>query len=116
MKRTFILFGILAAAITANSQSAPADSSLLDARILRPSEPRLANQNPLLIEKTEKPNQVVGKNVTYSGIAVQLARTDNPLQLINPAAPPQYGSPEDNVARDPINGKVTGLKIFAIDF
>ena len=63
-----------------------------------------------------KPNEIVGEKVSYSGIAVQLVKTDNPLQLINPAAPAKYGSPEDNTLRNPIDGKVLGLKIFSIRF
>jgi hypothetical protein len=63
-----------------------------------------------------KPNEVVKGNVTLSGSTVEAVKTKRPLQLLNPVAPAQYGSPEDNVARDPINGKTTGLKIFAIKF
>ena len=116
MKHTFMLLGIFAAGLIAGAQTAPEPDRSLGADFVRPPEFRLAPANPLLIEKTEKPNEIVGKNVTYSGIAVQLAKTDNPLQLINPAAPARYGSSEDNVSRDPMTGKVTGLKIFAIDF
>lgn len=63
-----------------------------------------------------KPNELMKGNVTLSGSGVEAVKTKRPLQLLNPVAPAQYGSPEDNVARDPINGKVTGLKIFAIKF
>jgi len=61
-------------------------------------------------------NEIVSGNITYSGIAVEAVKVDNPLQLLNPAAPPEYGSPEDNVVLDPINGKVSGLNIFSIQF
>lgn len=70
----------------------------------------------LEVPTAPKPNEVVKGNVTFSGSAVEIVKTKRPLQLLNPVAPPQYGSPEDNVARDPINGKATGLKIFAIKF
>lgn len=63
-----------------------------------------------------KPNEIVKGDVTYSGIAIEAAKKRNPLQLFNPFAPAEYGSPEDNVVRDPINGRVTGLKLFAIRF
>jgi hypothetical protein len=74
-----------------------------------------ANQS-LLGLQPERPNEVKINGFTYSGILVQLSRTDNPLELINPAAPLAYGSPEDNVVRDPITGKVSGLKLFSISF
>ncbi len=63
-----------------------------------------------------KPNELVSGNITFSGIGVEVAKQRNPLQLINPFAPARYGSPEDNVVRDPINRRVTGLKLFAIRF
>ncbi len=47
---------------------------------------------------------------------MQAAKTDNPLQLINPAAPAQYGSAEYNLMREPVDGKPSGLKFFAISF
>jgi hypothetical protein len=70
----------------------------------------------LELPATSKPNELAKGNVTFSGSAVEVVKTKRPLQLLNPLAPPQYGSPEDNIARDPVNGKVTGLKIFAIKF
>jgi hypothetical protein len=51
-----------------------------------------------------------------NGVFVQLAKTDNPLQLINPAAPEPYGSAEENILRDPVSGKVSGLKLFELRF
>lgn len=57
----------------------------------------------------------VGK-VTYSGIAVQLARTDNVLELFDPLAPVRYGTGEYNLVRDPISGKSSGLKFLSISF
>jgi len=63
-----------------------------------------------------KPNEILTDKVSYSGIAVQVIKTDNPLQLVNPFAPDRYGSPEDNTLRDPIDGKAIGLKIFSIRF
>jgi hypothetical protein len=70
----------------------------------------------LEVPAATKPNEVVKGNVTLSGSAVEAVKTKRPLQLLNPLAPAQYGSPEDNVARDSVNGKTTGLKIFAIKF
>ena len=70
-----------------------------------------------LLSSTEvKPNEIKSGKLTYSGIAVELLKTGNPLQLVNPAAPAKYGSAEDNVLRDPISGRVSGWKIFSIKF
>jgi hypothetical protein len=78
---------------------------------------RTATQNSLMeLPAPAKPNEILKGNLSYSGSAVQAVKTRRPWQLLNPAAPPQYGSPEDNVARDQINGRVTGLKVFQIRF
>lgn len=66
--------------------------------------------------KLTKPNELSLGRLTLSGIAVEAAKTPNPLQLFNPRAPIEYGSPEDNLVRDPIHGRVTGLKLFSIRF
>ena len=62
-----------------------------------------------------KPNEVARGKVIFSGIAVEAVKTGRPLQLINPLAPPAYGSPDDNIVRDPTSRR-TYLKIFAIKF
>jgi hypothetical protein len=65
-----------------------------------------------------RPNEIKVGRLTLDGVAVELAKADthNPLQLLNPFAPANYGSPEDNVFRSPVDGKVSGLKIFEIRF
>ena len=95
--------------VAANAQSARTDESL-EAR----SERRLKETKLEL--RVEKPNEITAGRLTLEGITVQAAKTHDFLQLINPFASEKYGSAEDNVARDPIDGKVTGLKIFSIKF
>jgi hypothetical protein len=74
-----------------------------------------------------KANEIFVGRSKLSGIGVQLFKTDKPLQLINPLAPPQYGSPQDNVlpdafrgranpAPDSFFGRVLRLKLLSIDF
>ena len=53
---------------------------------------------------------------TLSGIAVQMFKTDNALQLINPFAPAKYGSADQNITRNPVTGRASGLKILSIGF
>ena len=61
-------------------------------------------------------NTIIGERVSYSGIAVQLFRAPNPLQLLNPWAPAAYGPSEQNLVFDPITKRPAGLKFFAITF
>lgn len=70
----------------------------------------------LALPTPAKPNEILKGKISYNGSAIEIIKTRRPLQLLNPLAPPQYGSAEDNVARDPINGRVTGLKVFQIRF
>ena len=73
-------------------------------------------QADLTLAAPAKPNEIVHGNHTYSGVAVQIVKTKNPLELINPCAPPEYGSLHENLDRDIITHKVTGFKIFSISF
>ena len=65
----------------------------------------------------EKPNEIIAGPLTFSGAAIEAFKTESILQLINPVAPQEeYGYAEDNVVRDPIDNKVSGLKLFSIKF
>jgi hypothetical protein len=113
---------VLLAAFAVHAQSTNAPLRMLP---LTNSAPRQAGQ-PLAAQTagkgtraavfTElKPNEIATGNVIMSGIGVEAVKQPNPLQLINPMAPPQYGSPDINMVRDPTSHR-TGLKLFAIKF
>ena len=97
--------------------------STMDAQIQRLRDSR--NQE-LITMGTEKPNEIRRGNVSYSGAFVQFLKSDNKLQLINPAAPPQYGSGQDNLVEDRSpelgpshttgDSEREGLKLFSIQF
>ncbi len=59
---------------------------------------------------------VVGRRAAYSGIAIQLLRAPDPLQLFNPWAPAEYGPSEQNLVLDPLTKQPAGLRFFAIKF
>ena len=63
-----------------------------------------------------KPNEIVKGKIAYSGIAVSVFRTDNPVQLFNPFAPAKYGAALDNALQDPGTGKARAWKLFSIQF
>ena len=108
MKRIYV--ALFAGVALVASAEPPVGGELLESQTAR----RVLETTPLL--KAEKSNQITVGRLTYSGIAAQAVKTDNPLQLINPAAPEQYGSAEDNLMRDPTDGKPAGLKFFAVSF
>jgi hypothetical protein len=75
-----------------------------------------ARETPLHYVEKPAPNETVHGRIAVDGILVQLDKTDNPLQLINPAAPARYGSAEENILRNPASGKVSGLKFLEVRF
>src|SRR5258708_33135915 len=64
----------------------------------------------------EKPNELRLGKVTLSGSLVEAVKVENPLQLINPWAPREYGESQDNATFSLITNQVTGWKIFAFEF
>jgi hypothetical protein len=64
----------------------------------------------------EKPNEIRLGKITLSGSLVEAAKVDNPLQLINPWAPTEYGESQDNATFSLITNQVTGWKLFSIEF
>ncbi len=122
MKRLLILLPLFTGlAASAQSTNAPtAKTPMTNAAPLRATQ-TLQAKTTERFESTItlgqlKPNEIMSGKFTFSGIAVEAVKKRNPLQLINPLAPLEYGSAEDNVVRDPINGRVEGLKIFAFRF
>jgi len=105
---SMLLFAL--AVLTANAQptnTTPALESQLTSHL---------SKGISLLLNEAKPNEIVKGSVTYSGLAVELVKFSNPLQLLNPAAPAKYGSPKDNVLPDPYNGRNLGWKIFSLAF
>jgi hypothetical protein len=108
MKTTFILVMLLAGLATGMAQSAVTEPSLK-------TDGKSKKREALVSPKQATTVEIRRGNVTYSGIAVQAIKARNPLHLVNPAAPPEYGSGANNAVRDN-KGKVVGLKLFAISF
>jgi hypothetical protein len=113
MKKLLILFAVLGAwAAQAQSTNAPPARSQEAFQALAAQQ---AKEAPAGLQEL-KPNEIASGRVIYNGSAVEAVKTGKPLQLLNPFAPPQYGSPEDNLSRNAINGRVSGLKFFALRF
>ena len=108
MKTLLLLSCVL---LTVSAAAKPVD----DQRALEIEKARRKEVH-ITLTKGDKPNEMKGKRLTFSGIAVQAVKAQNPLQLLNPIAPEAYGSGHDNVTRDPATGNVNGLKIFSIKF
>ncbi|MEY2479191.1 MAG: hypothetical protein QOI04_118 [Verrucomicrobiota bacterium] len=66
-------------------------------------------------QKKEKAPPPVYKENT-SGVIPRAVAGGNPLQMLNPKAPPQYGTAEESVTYEPYTGKWKGIKLFTINF
>lgn len=54
---------------------------------------------------------------TVSGVIPRVIRGGNPLQMLNPFAPANYGTGRENVSVDPdVPGKVNGINFVSISF
>jgi hypothetical protein len=137
MKRHLVLLGLVAALTVAAraeqtaspasstkstnaapATAAPAKSALTSAAGrggLQVDQMQAVRKRRALVQD-EKPNEILTERVGFNGIAVQLVKTDNPIQMVNPVAPARYGTAEDNTLRNPIDGKILGLNIFSIRF
>jgi len=110
MKTSALFPMFLLGAGMACAQAPATDTGSLEADILKQAKERLT------LKPTVTINQIVSGNFVYSGIVVQLIRADNPLQLINPVAPVRYGYAEQNLVRDLITGRPSGLRLFSWSF
>jgi hypothetical protein len=108
MKQLAILV-LTCGALSANAQVTSAE------RLLESTGGKRGTQTNT-VPFTEQKTDIVKGNVAYSGLTIQAVRVGNPLQLVNPAAPSRYGSAQDNMVRDPITGRSSGLSIFSIRF
>src|SRR5271169_5336243 len=124
MIRLLVLFAALFAcgARAQSTNSTPAPNTATNAPASQQGHPSLESEAAttasvdLLELRPAKANEIAKGNLIFSGISVEVVKTHRPLELFNPMAPAQYGSPEDNVVRNPSNGHVSGLKFFAIRF
>jgi hypothetical protein len=58
-------------------------------------------------------NEIQSRRVSYSGVTVQVMKVKNPLHLINPLEPLEYGSGDAKLDRDINTGKPTVFKFLS---
>jgi len=109
MKRALLFASLLLAPLLAEAQLKPPEAL---------SEVELATltRNFIFGVPQISYDQVARERVVYSGVSIQLFRAPNPLQLLNPWAPKEYGPSDQNLALDPVTERPAGIKFFAIRF
>ena len=107
---------VVATARSQNAQTTPAPTAPLkdsiESEVNREIWRESQGQSPLFLPAPQA-NEMKLDGLTCDGILVQMVKS-NPLELINPAV--QNGSPTDNVTWSLTHQRVTGLKLFAIQF
>jgi hypothetical protein len=123
-KTWLILSAVLLVACVSTAQTTPAKASPVatnappgQARNVVQIQPLRSSTNglPQVGLKEPKANEVTVGRHTYSGIMVPIIKAKNPLQLLNPAAPAEYGSAWDNLDECTVSGNGT-LKLFSFSF
>jgi hypothetical protein len=52
-----------------------------------------------------------------TGVIPRIIRGGDPLQMLNPFAPPQYGTAEEDTVLDPdVPGRADGIKLLSVSF
>jgi hypothetical protein len=98
------------AVATATNQTRPADVLHLD--------PELTQQQfeTMFRFQTDMVSRVFGINATFDGVIPRALRAEQPLQLINPLAPPEYGIGAEILSINPLTHRVEGISFFTFRF
>ena len=119
MKALFILMmGMLSlSAVSAQTTNSQPTNSPTDKfqKALQIEAARLSGETLPAIQFGEF-NEIKAGRLSYSGIVVAIFKSKRPLQLLNPAAPPEFGFGADNLLRDLTSNRVSGLRLFSISF
>lgn len=109
--KTFIVLLALMAAGSMRGQIGPVDQQFN-------TTPQHFADQALGLQPALKPNEIAGPtpDIKYSGIIPEAVKIAEPLQLINPFAPAEYGYGEQNLDLNITTQHAPGLKFFSIDF
>ncbi len=81
------------------------------------SNPKQATNAPgLRLPELTAPKPIPDSGIKYGGFVSQVAQMEQPLQLINPLAPPEYGDGTQNLSLNPETGRAEGVTLFSIHF
>src|SRR5262245_16955446 len=66
--------------------------------------------------QSETLSRILGLEMKTYGVIPQALGARNPLQLINPFAPPEYGDGTQNTSLNPETGRANGIIVFGLRF
>ena len=115
MKLGLLLAALILLVFHVEGQSTNAAPTKTEAPAQVHTPTKISPSLPFVLRQTA-PNEIVSGEFSYTGVGVEIAKSHSVLELFNPITPPKGASPEQNLARDPVNGRVQGLKFFAFHF
>ena len=110
--RTFAVMA-MASLILAGSTAAQDRGGNVDVQV---SPAVVKRVDDYMIFQTSLPGRIYGINLRYQGLIPMATRVKNPLQLINPLAPREYGDGYENLILDPASKRQEGVKVIEIRF
>jgi len=115
-----VMFAAVAGAQTAPAKAKPATTNAVELTTPPATEGSVSLKAVQSLQQNKpvppKPNEIKTEKGVYSGVLPQVAKTDNPLQLVNPAAPKEYGDAKDNTVYDGRTGQAQGIKLFSFSW
>ena len=94
------------------STSVPSAPSPLPAGLSVTAAPSLGIETPPATEAAPLPPA----SVQMGGALPAIVRSEQPLQWLNPAAPPNYGDGTQFISRNPVTGEGEGVVLFSLKF
>ena len=112
MKRSILIPLVVLAGLLAGNVRAQQNTS---GETFETEVTRRAKDAAVELQK-QKANELTVGDFTYSGILISALKADNLLQIFNPVTTLDYGSPEDNLVRYPLDGRPFGWKLLSFSF
>ena len=93
----------------------PGQEATADTKQAPPPKPPAAAQQSLTFQ-ADMLSRIFGTPVTVDGAIPRAIKSGQPLQMINPFAPKEYGDGYDNITVDKDKQKATGFSLFNLKF
>jgi hypothetical protein len=112
MKMLLGLWVLIAAGIWVHGQTNSVAKSASQVQTTQRKLDRRFLETPI----TQAGAKLAGRNERYSGVLVDMARSQRPVRMLNPFRAENSGKDTANVLRDPRTGQAQGLALLSIRF
>lgn len=98
------------------TNAAPAQPVIAPFATIESGPKQATNAAVVRLPDLATPKPIPDSGVRYGGLVSQVAQMKQPLQLLNPLAPPEYGDGLQNLSLNPETGRAEGVTFFSIHF